>query len=111
MIDLTKFGFIKTEKNTWVVWKDYIYDDLRSDYGYYLRASIHEPFVGKITSPDIDCYMYQIIVHRYEYDRTHIEQWLEEGESRISYHGLIPSEEFFEELLVNLGIKYAVEKE
>lgn len=103
MINLEKHGFVKTEKNIWVGWKDYLLDDFLSNYGYYLRATLHEPY--KNDSPDITNHMYKIIVHRYAIDREHIEQWLQEGESRIVYKGLIESEEYFEKLLINLGIK------
>lgn len=103
MINPEEYGFVKTEKNLWMGWKDYLLDDLPGSYGYYLRATLHEPC--KNDSPDITNNMYKVLVHRYAFDRDRIEEWLKEGESRIVYEGLIESEEYFEKLLINLGIK------
>jgi len=100
---IEKHGFIKTEKNKWMGWKDYVYNNLRNDYGYFLRATIHEP--TSYSGNDIYYKMFKIIIHRYAYDVKTVDEWLEQGESNVVYLGLIPTEEYFETLLGNLGIK------
>lgn len=103
MIDILKYNFIKAEKNMWMGWKDYVGGSTINEYGYYLHASIHAPYTSNSTDVTFD--MYKIIVHRSSFDRKDIERRLAEGESKIVYYGLIESEEYFEKLLINLGIE------
>lgn len=91
MIDIIKYNFTRAEKDMWMGWKDYVGGKTINEYGYYLHVSIHAPYTSNST--DVT------------FDRKYIERRLAQEESKIVYYGLIESEEYFEKLLINLGIE------
>jgi len=108
-MNLSKFGYRKAEKNFWVGYEDYYHNELLPGvYGYYLHSTIHKPVESFSKSKDLVDKMHKIIVHRYDPTNTsgkQIDQYLDEGESRVVYLGLIESEQDLEFLLPKLGIK------
>lgn len=103
-IDLYKHGFEKLPRKLWVSWDDYVLEEINSEYGYYLRATLHYPIKQYVDSKSLEYRMSKIILHRHlSYER--FEDNLKDGESKLVYHGLIESDEDLEFLLVKLGIK------
>lgn len=54
--DIESFGFKKSNKNSWIGYKDYFLDNINPEYPYFLFATIHVPIRDD---------MYKILVHRY----------------------------------------------
>ena len=102
-LNIKKYGFVKTEKDFWIGWHDYLLKGINPKYGYYLYATLHYPRNAYLKSNDISFRMCKIILHRY-YDYEYFENQFKEGESQIVYRGLIENDEDLEFLLVKLGI-------
>lgn len=99
--ELSKIGFVKTEKNKWVYWDDYILDDINPEYGYFLYVTVSFP---KKDWGSLEYNFSKIILHRhYNY-----EMWCEMEDyydcNKI-YEGNIDSIEDLEWLLNKTGIK------
>lgn len=94
---LEKYNFVKTEKNKWVFWDDYLLSDINSKYPYFLYCTIHIPRNKKLKEETVnieyDCT--KIILHRH----YNLEYWNEDDsnqgyyDTKLVYEGLLETEE------------------
>lgn len=102
-LNLTKYGFEKTEKNQWIGWYDYLLKDINSQYGYYLRATLHVPRDAYLNSDRLEHRMYKVMLHRY-FEEGNIDKQMDEGEAKLVYEGLIESDEDLDFILKKTGV-------
>ena len=78
--DIESFGFKKSNKNSWVGYKDYFLDNINPEYPYFLFATIHVPIRDD---------MYKILVHRYYSEDEPIDEDDNYKEPTVVYIGML----------------------
>ena len=101
--EIHELGFIKTLKNAWIGWEDYILNEIQGEYGYYLRITLHIPKVALWDNQEM---LTKILIHRYYNgeEPERLEEFLHDKESEQIYLGNIRSKEHLKQLLIDLFI-------
>ncbi len=98
LTDIANCGFKKSQKDSWIGYRDYYSNDVTGELGYYLYATLHTPRVPNDS--------YKILIHRhYEPDKPIKDTDLHDGESKVVFEGKIQSKLDLEEMLIRVGIR------
>ena len=93
--DIESLGFKKSNKNSWIGYKDYFLDSINPEYPYFLFATIHIPIRDD---------MYKILVHRYYNEDEPIDEDDNYREPTCVYVGKIKNKSELNQLLKRLNI-------
>ena len=93
--DIESLGFKKSNKNSWIGYKDYFLDSINPEYQYFLFATIHIPIRDD---------MYKILVHRYYNEDEPIDEDDNYREPTCVYVGKIKNKSELNQLLKRLNI-------
>lgn len=101
MENIEKLGFVKTDKNIWAFWNDYLLKDINPKIGHFLNCTLHVP---KSKSGQYEYDVCKIILHR-AYDRDFWSSGSDYYDIEKVYEGYIDNVKELEHLLKRLGIK------
>lgn len=93
--DIESLGFKKSNKDSWIGYKDYFLDSINPEYPYFLFATIHIPIRDD---------MYKILVHRYYNEDEPINEGDNYREPTCVYVGKIKNKSELSQLLKRLNI-------
>ena len=93
--DIESLGFKKSNKNSWIGYKDYFLNSINPEYPYFLFATIHVPIRDD---------MYKILVHRYYSEDEPIDEDDNYKEPTCVYVGKIKNKSELSQLLKRLNI-------
>ena len=93
--DIESLGFKKSNKNSWIGYKDYYLNNINPAYPYFLFATIHIPIRDD---------MYKIMVHRYYNENEEIYMEDNYREPTCVFIGKIKNKSELKRLLKQLNI-------
>lgn len=107
--EILELGLTRTTKQIWIWADSYYIEHIRSDYGYFLKATLHVPTKVWRNSKraGIEDQMCKIMLHRF-FDkndpRKYWDDCINDGESIVVYKGFIDTKEHLSRLLNDTGI-------